>query len=155
MRSVFLGAVVACLGVGLLARADDAAKAQGEARKMQGTWKPTTAELAGKPFPEATLRAMRLTLAGDKYAVTIGEHRDEGTMKVDPSRDPKAMDVTGTEGPNKGKTFLCIYELSGDTLRVCYDLSGQARPEEFKTKAGTQLFLVEYKRERDHKREKP
>jgi uncharacterized protein (TIGR03067 family) len=58
------------------------------------------------------------------------------------------MDITGTDGPNKGKTILAIYERDGDTLRVCYDLSGKSRPTEFKTETGTQLFLVTYKREK-------
>jgi uncharacterized protein (TIGR03067 family) len=58
------------------------------------------------------------------------------------------MDIVGTKGPNKGKTILAVYEIKDDTLRVCYDLSGKARPKEFKTKADTQLFLVEYKREK-------
>ena len=58
------------------------------------------------------------------------------------------MDITGTDGPNKGETILAIYERDGDALRVCYDLSGKSRPTEFKTKAGTQLFLVTYKREK-------
>src|SRR4051794_40819519 len=35
------------------------------------------------------------------------------------------MDITGTSGPNKGKTILAIYEQKGDTLRICYDLSGK------------------------------
>lgn len=43
---------------------------------------------------------------------------------------------------------LLSEELDGDTLRVCCDLSGNARPSEFKTKAETQLFLVTYKREK-------
>ena len=37
-------------------------------------------------------------------------------------------------------------DLSGDTLRVCYDLTGKARPTEFKTKKGELLFLATYKR---------
>jgi hypothetical protein len=49
---------------------------------------------------------------------------------------------------NKGKIILAIYELKGDTLRVCYDLSGKARPSEFKAKPDTPLFLVNYKREK-------
>jgi hypothetical protein len=52
------------------------------------------------------------------------------------------------EGPNKGKTIPAIYERDGDTLRVCYNLSGKNRPTEFKTKAGAQLFLVTCKREK-------
>ena len=56
------------------------------------------------------------------------------------------MDITGTDGPNKGKTLLAIYEQEGDTLRVCYDLSGQGRPTELRTNEGTPLFLVTYQR---------
>jgi hypothetical protein len=38
------------------------------------------------------------------------------------------------------------YELTDDTLRICYDLSGKTRPSEFATKAGTRQFLMTYKR---------
>jgi uncharacterized protein (TIGR03067 family) len=58
------------------------------------------------------------------------------------------LDITGTEGPNKGKTILGIYEKTGDTLRVCYDLGGKARPVEFKTEKGTLHFLVTYERQK-------
>src|SRR5262245_50391694 len=62
------------------------------------------------------------------------------------------MDVEGVQGPNKGKNFLCIYELDGDTMRNCYELSGKSRPTEFKTTEGTQLFLVTYMREKPRRR---
>jgi hypothetical protein len=44
--------------------------------------------------------------------------------------------------------ILAIYEIDGDTLKVCYDLGGKNRPTEFKTKEGTALFLATYKREK-------
>jgi uncharacterized protein (TIGR03067 family) len=87
-------------------------------------------------------------MADGKYTVTVGDQKDEGTVKLDPAKTPREMDITGTDGPNKGMTFLAIYEIKDDTLRVCYDLSGKARPKEFKTQADSQLFLVEYKREK-------
>lgn len=59
--------------------------------------------------------------------------------------EPKALDIAGTEGPNKGRTILAIYEQGGDTLPVCYDLSGKGRPAGFRTKEGTRLLLVGYK----------
>jgi hypothetical protein len=34
--------------------------------------------------------------------------------------------------------------LKGDTLRVCYNLGDKSRPAEFKTKQGTQHFLVTF-----------
>jgi uncharacterized protein (TIGR03067 family) len=113
---------------------------------LQGTWLPTTAELGGKPFPEEVRKTIKLVIKDDKYTVTVGKQVDQGTVKLKPSATPKVLDITGTEGPNKGKTILAIYEWKGDTLRVCYDLTGKKRPTKFKTGAGTQLFLVEYKR---------
>jgi len=74
---------------------------------------------------------------GDKYTVTVGKAVDRGNVKLNPSAKPQTLDITGTEGPNKGRTILAIYERDGDTLRVCYDLSGKNRPTEFKTKEGT------------------
>ena len=58
------------------------------------------------------------------------------------------LKITGVKGPNAGKTFPAIYELTADTLRVCYDLSGKKRPTEFATKPGTKLYLVTYKRKK-------
>jgi uncharacterized protein (TIGR03067 family) len=116
--------------------------------KLEGTWLAKTAELAGKPFPDEVRKSIKLVIKDDTYTVTVGKKADKGTVKLMPAAKPKAMDITGTEGPNKGKTFLTIYERKGDTLRVCYDLSGQKRPTEFKTEPETALFLVEYQRQK-------
>jgi uncharacterized protein (TIGR03067 family) len=115
---------------------------------IQGTWLPETAELAGKMFPDEVRKTIKLVVKGNKYTVTVGEKVDKGTIKLNPAAKPKALDITGTDGPNKGRTILAIYERNGDTLRICYDLGGKNRPTEFKTKEGTKLFLVTYKREK-------
>ena len=112
---------------------------------LDGLWLPSAAELGGKKFPDEVRKSIKLELKGDEYTVTVGTNPDRGTCKRNPSAKPKALDITGTEGPNKGRTILAIYERDGDTLRICYDLSGKSRPEEFKTTEGSQLFLVEYK----------
>jgi len=117
-----------------------------ERETMQGTWLPSTAELGGKMFPEEIRKITKLVIKGDTYTVTVGEAVDQGIVKLNQSVQPKEMDIIGTEGPNKGKTILAIYEQDGDTLRICYDLSSKTRPTEFKTQPGTQLFLVTYKR---------
>jgi uncharacterized protein (TIGR03067 family) len=115
---------------------------------LQGTWLPSAAEVGGKAFPDEVRKSIKLVIKGDRYTVTLGKAVDRGTVKLNPSAKPKEMDITGTDGPNKGKTILAIYERDGDTLRVCYDLGGKGRPTEFKTRAGTQLFLVTYKRQK-------
>ena len=132
------------LSLSLVARSSDA----NDGDTLEGTWLPSTAELGGKRFPDEVRKTIKLVVQGDRYTVTVGKVVDQGTIRLHPAAKPKAMDITGTDGPNKGKTILAIYERDGDTLRVCYDLSGKNRPTEFKTKEGTQLFLVTYKREK-------
>ena len=120
-----------------------------DAEAVQGNWKPAKAELAGQPIPDAVLKSISLKLENGKYEVFVGEHPDRGTCTLDSTTKPKSMSVTGTEGPNTGKTFPAIYELKGDTLRICYDLSGAKRPTEFKSVAGTKLYLVTYHRKKE------
>jgi uncharacterized protein (TIGR03067 family) len=138
---VVLGLV---LTFSLAARSGDAKNGD----TIQGTWLPSTAELGGKMFPDEVRKTIKLVVKDDKYTVTVGKAVDQGTVKLNLAAKPKEMDITGTDGPNKGKTILAIYERDGDTLRVCYDLSGKSRPTEFKTKEGTQRFLVTYKRKK-------
>ena len=116
--------------------------------ELNGTWKPVEIEFGGMKLPEASFSAWRLELAKGTYALKGAESPDSGTVKVDATKKPMTMDVVGTDGPNKGKTFLCIYELSGDTLKICYDLSGKQRPAEFKTEKGTMLYMVKYTRDK-------
>ncbi len=147
MGHLICWSILVCVCAGSLAFGDEAAGAKDDARRMRGTWKPVAAELGGRPYPDQILQTMKLVLTDGKYTVTVGEHTDEGTVTLDPAKSPRAMDIKGTEGPNRGRTIPAIYELTGDTLRICYDLSGKARPTEFKSRPGTQLFLVEYKRQ--------
>ena len=85
--------------------ADDVKK---ETTALEGVWIPESAEIAGKAFPEAIRKTMKLTIKGDTYKVAVGELLDVGTTKIDPAQKPKTIDVTGTEGPNRDKTYLAI-----------------------------------------------
>lgn len=137
-------AFVLVLSFSIIARSDDAKTKD----PLQGTWLPVKAEIGGKPFPEEVRKTIKLVIEGDKYTVTVGKQTDRGTVKRNPTAKPKEIDITGTDGPNKGKTILAIYEHEGNTLKVCYDLSGKNRPTEFKSTEGTQQFLVTYEREK-------
>ena len=94
------------------------------------------------------LNAIILKIDNDTYEVTVAGHPDNGTLTIDTVAKPKGMTVVGIKGPNAGKTFPAIYELKGDSLRICYDLSGEKRPTEFKSNAGTKLYLVDYIRKK-------
>ncbi|HWQ34936.1 MAG TPA: TIGR03067 domain-containing protein [Blastocatellia bacterium] len=113
---------------------------------LDGTWIPVTAELSGQQLPDAILRTMKLIMFGSKYVASVGGVSDQGLVKINARSVPAVMDITGTSGPNEGRTIRAIYELSGDRLTVCYALDGDTRPAEFKTQPDSKHYLVTYKR---------
>ena len=124
-----------------------AADGPDDSKALQGTWIPVKGELGGQPMADVILKTITLKLTKGDYEVTVtGAGTDAGTWAVDSAAQPKGMTIKGVQGPNAGKTFPAIYELKTDTLRICYDLSGAKRPAEFKTTAGTKLYLVTYNR---------
>jgi uncharacterized protein (TIGR03067 family) len=121
----------------------------GDVKPPDGVWKPVAATLGGQPVPPALLDTITLKLAGDSYEAIVGDQPDKGTAKLDTSVSPHRMSITSVDGPNRGKIFLAIYEITdADNFRVCYDLSGKQYPTEFKSTEGTQLYLVSYTRKK-------
>lgn len=116
-----------------------------EVKKLNGEWSVASMEMMGKAMPEAAIKNTRLINKDGEYLVKA-ESDDKGTVSVDATKTPKQMTITGTEGPNKGKTLLAIYELSGDELKVCYDLAGKEFPKAFKTEPGQLLMYAVYKK---------
>jgi uncharacterized protein (TIGR03067 family) len=132
-------------------RADLADRPDAKAQPHEGVWKPIAAVLAGQRLPPEVLKTITLKITGERYEVTVeGEGTDKGACTLDTTTTPKRMTIKGAEGPNRGKTFLAIYEMKdARSLRICYDLSGKAFPEAFKAPKGTQLYLVGYRRQKD------
>jgi uncharacterized protein (TIGR03067 family) len=140
-RFSFALVLAALIGPATVSRADDAGA-------LQGTWHIVTAELGGvRQAPEVVTNIV-LKISDGKYEVIVNGHPDKGTCKVDPSTKPRTMDITGTEGPNTGRTIPAIYELSGDKLTICYQLRGSTRPKEFKSSKETSEYLVVYQRKK-------
>jgi uncharacterized protein (TIGR03067 family) len=136
---------------------DKAGETKPEVYAQDGVWKPIAAVLGGVRLPEAAVKAITLKVAHGKYEVTVeGElEPDKGTCIIDTSATPKRMTIKSTDGPNRGKTFLAIFEMKDAvSMRVCYDLSGQEFPKEFKAPKGTQLYLVGYRRQKEQPEEK-
>lgn len=128
-------------------RAGDKAEVEKELKKLEGVWTFESVETGGKKTTADQFKGMTVVFKGDKYSVNVGDKAVEtATQKLDPSKSPKALDSKVTDGPNKGKVYLCIYEISGDTLKVCFDPEGKKRPKEFKTAADSPTTLVVHKR---------
>jgi uncharacterized protein (TIGR03067 family) len=127
--------------------ADDKADLEKEVRKFQGTWTFESSATGGKELPAGELKGLILIFEGDKHTVKKGDAVIQvGTQKLDPSKSPKAIDVTMAEGPKKGAVMLGIYEIDGDTLKVCFDPQGKKRPTEFKSTPGSENFVNIHRR---------
>jgi uncharacterized protein (TIGR03067 family) len=132
-------ALLVC-GLGLLVAGSVATggDAKSELAKLQGNW---IVEKDGK----------KIELKFDKSNFTISFEGKpfKGKFKIDPSKKPKQMDLTITEGEKfKDQTALAIYELDGKSLKWCANEPGkEGRPAEFPDKEGDGKYLyVVFKR---------
>jgi uncharacterized protein (TIGR03067 family) len=150
-RTLFL-----IVAAGLLVAADDPKKEDApkkedlikkELAKFQGTWIVVSVEDKDGKRTAEDLGVIKLTIKDNKFTLTVdGKVEAAGTFKIDPTKKPKTVDTTHTEGVLKGETTLGIYELNGDTRKGCHNLPRKDRPKEFTVKGSCAIFV--YKREK-------
>jgi uncharacterized protein (TIGR03067 family) len=110
---------------------------ENELNKIQGTWKFLSQERDGKARPADEVAKLKITFTGDKWSVRYEDKVVQaGTHTLDSSKKPAQVDAVVTEGEGKGSTMLGIYELKGDTMKVCFDPKGKQRPNSFTAKEG-------------------
>ena len=132
--------------VGLLIAADKEGAAKVDLKKMTGTWTMVSGEEEGKQLPKKTVKAARLRIKGEEHTVKVGEDTMKGTHKLDPTKKPKTIDAFASEGDLKDKPMPGIYEVEGDTMRVCFAQPGKDRPTEFRAPEGSGRVLITYQR---------
>ena len=143
---MFAAAVV----VLVLVRAGDAYEASmKEMKQLEGDWSMVSGEANGQSMPADTVKSGKRVAKDGETTITIGgQVYFKAKFTIDPSKKPKAIDYTMTEGPTKGKTHLGIYELEGGTVKFCFAAPGKDRPTEFTAKEGSQQTLSVWKREK-------
>jgi len=97
-----------------------------ELQAFKGTWRLSSKEEDGKRFSEEEIKDIIGTGDGlGKFSVRRGgKVFGEATVKIDPTKKPKWIDVSFTEGKHMGQTLLGIYEIESDAFRVCVAHSG-------------------------------
>ena len=119
----------------------------GQASELEGAWVCTCATIDGRPLAPEAAAQLRLTLTGNRYQTARGgQVLFDSTFTLDPARQPKQIDLIGTEGELKGKAALGIYKLEGDQLTICYVMPGSERPKTFESPPQSGVFLVVWKR---------
>jgi uncharacterized protein (TIGR03067 family) len=113
-------------------------------KKIQGTWRFVSHEANGTRSPPEVVTKLKITFTGDKFSVTAdGKVVQGGTQKFDATKTPAQVDAMVTDGEGKGSTMLGVYELKGDTLRVCFDPAGKERPTSVTAKNGQLAAVLE------------
>jgi uncharacterized protein (TIGR03067 family) len=130
--------VVLPFAVVLLMAADDPAK---DEDKLQGEWTMVSMEIRGTKHSEDDVKKYTLTIKGDRWTVTNSRSSPVLTFKIDPSKEPKTLDLTIKVG-NQDKVSHGIYKLEGDTLTICRTEENGERPKEFKTTAESGALVV-------------
>jgi uncharacterized protein (TIGR03067 family) len=119
-------------------------EAKMEMQHLEGAWKAVKIEVGGKSVPAESVETLRYVFQADKVALWERDKKTgAGTVIVDSTKKPEAIDVAMTEGSEEGKTVLGIYEIAGNTMRMCL---GPERPTKF-SGAG-KAALVELRREK-------
>lgn len=146
---LILGLAAFVLSAGTLTAGDEDAIKK-DRKLMAGTWRVLSIERDGKKTTAEQLEKTRSIFSADGSAMVQREGKTiiKGNFKIDPTKKPKQSEATYTEGELKGKTVLGIYEVDGDSMRICYALPGKDRPTEFSSKEGSGHVLLVYKRDK-------
>jgi uncharacterized protein (TIGR03067 family) len=136
----------------LTAAADDKQEATKKDRElMQGHWTVVSLVRNGMDVPQA--QGIKVSIDADGNAAHLPSEKEpmpdlKGKITIDPSKNPKTIDLVVVEGSRKGQTMAGIYEIDGDTLRICRPGPGKDRPTEFSSKEGSGCDIITYKRDK-------
>jgi uncharacterized protein (TIGR03067 family) len=155
-RAAAWAAVATAAGIGWpAARGGDEDAIKAELQKVAGTWRLTSIEKDGQKTPDEEVKRHKLVIAGDKYTLRRADKAvEEGTVRIDPTRTPRTIDIFPTEP--EGKVQLGIYEWDGESrIRICFTHPGsdQTRPREFSTTKGTGHVMEVCEQERAKSRQ--
>ena len=144
---ILIGAVT--LLVAADAPRDDARK---ETDRLQGTWKAVTIEENGKAVTGEGSKDFRLVITGDKAAPkkrVNDEFLDETyQLKIDPTTEPKGIDLIPVSASAPQRTVRGVYELDKEVLKLRVAKPGAKRPLGFALKSDTDMTLFVLQRER-------
>jgi uncharacterized protein (TIGR03067 family) len=118
-----------------------------ELAKHQGVWTTVSFHRDGKDTPDAIARSITRTVDGDHVVwKRNGKSFSGSTIVLDPTADPKTIDILADGGPARDKRVLGIYKLEDDRLTICTSDADQPRPKDFKAEKDSKRTLMVFDR---------
>jgi uncharacterized protein (TIGR03067 family) len=131
--------------------ADEAKKAaiREDRKRIEGRWRVAELVVNGNVAKEDDARKLVVVNEADGtwQLFSEGKQVSKGTSTIDPTKDPKTIDFSPTEGEAKGKQFQGIYMLDEKTRKLTFAPADKGRPSEFSSLPGSEHVLVKFERE--------
>jgi uncharacterized protein (TIGR03067 family) len=131
------------VALGMLVLAVNSARADDQ-EKIQGIRTYSKMLEDGEDVPAAELAMQTIEFKGNKMIIRHGSTIDkEYEFTLNASKKPSAIDFKGPSG----KTEPGIYDLDGDTLRICMAEAGRERPAKFESPVGSKVTYIVLKKQ--------
>jgi uncharacterized protein (TIGR03067 family) len=149
VKRVRIVAVFCILAATPLLRASDKDQGEDDLSKIQGQWFVVSLEHGGHPTDPADFQGQSSIYEKNRWTWKVGDRVvRRGIITLDSTRSPKAINTWDSDGPHEDETVPGIYQIEGDTLKLCFAQPGDKRPAKFTTKEGTGTVFVVYKRKK-------
>jgi uncharacterized protein (TIGR03067 family) len=107
-------------------------------KELDGTYSVLTMQKGAEVAKKEMNQRMKIVFKGESLAIVLSDDgkKDEKTAKIklDTTKQPHSIDITPTDGPEKGKTFPGIYKYEKGELTLAFtEKQGADRPKDFKS----------------------
>jgi uncharacterized protein (TIGR03067 family) len=115
---------------------------------LAGKWKIESGTRNGDKIDKEKFEKVEVEFTKDKINLEDKKENNKFVMtyKTHDNAKPNSIEMTIVEGPVKDVSAKGIYELKGNTLRLCYNAMGGDAPKAFESKPDSQNFLFTLKR---------
>lgn len=123
--------------------AEEPAKKDNVPATLPGTYLIVSGERGGKPIPAEEIKGALVEITKTRIVSTDKDRKElfAATYRLDTSMKPNRIHMTSTV-PAPGTKAVGVIEVTGDTIKVCYNLPGGKVPTDFKTEENQQCFVL-------------
>jgi len=109
---------------------------EADGEQVKGTWVVVVSEKGGEKQKGQV--GERAVIDGDHITLHWGEKRAHMRYRLDPGKRPKRIDLENEQR----ETAPGIYELDGDTLRICHPKGGAVRSDKFESRKDSPNYYL-------------